>query len=567
MADKTFIPLSSLKEQKAKEKAKAPILSFRAVKLSGDFPRLDEMKAAFIVQPSMFRAYTGTRINAATQVYPIQAFLWLSAYVKKVIPGFKTAVCDMGVMDIKNAFAWREYIRFLERERPKIICLTVTTPIYYEAKLAGIIAKQVLGPDVIIAHGGVHASHLYNESLTDSMCDVVVRGEGEKTFGEICQLKPFNEINGIAYRTDERRWMTITVSQIIDRLVNGEVAYDVQLGAVESYEPDIRATMPRKQMRRAELDELPFQDLDLYDFRRYHNPRIIVKSHPFIQFETSRGCPEECSFCSAATDNYRVFSPERSVAEMEYYKRRGIKELRINDDQFLASLKRGKQIGELMNKKGLHFDINFGNGVRADRCDREFLELFKRVGLYQVGAGFESGDQESLDSIKKSLGLQQSIEVMHLFREFKIEVVGFFMIGTPGDTIVSMEKTCKFAQLLMPDYAKVTVCIPFPDTPLYEEYDKMGLMKKPERWDLYNIHKAAGVYTHPNPELTPEVLMWWYRKFYRDFYGNPAYIKREISKSIRDGSFMWKIPTALRTFFPRIFKTSPLDNVKARYSG
>src|SRR3989338_8355429 len=104
----------------------------------------------------------------------------------------------MGVMDNNNASCWREYVKFLEKERPKFICLTVTTPIFYEANLAGIIAKQVLGPNVVIVHGGVHASAInpyFNgceASLINSMCDIVVRGEGELTFGEICQGKPFN---------------------------------------------------------------------------------------------------------------------------------------------------------------------------------------------------------------------------------------------------------------------------------------------------------------------------------------------------------------------------------------
>ena len=136
-----------------------------------------------------------------------------------------------------------------------------------------------------------------------------------------------------------------------------------------SDEPEVELTVRRRQMGRNELDQLPFQDLDLYDIWRYRNPRIIVKSHPCIQFETSRGCPEQCSFCSAATDNFRVFSPDRVVEELKYYYRYGIKELRINDDQFLASMKRGKIIGEKINQAGLHFDINFGNGIRADRCD------------------------------------------------------------------------------------------------------------------------------------------------------------------------------------------------------
>ncbi len=539
-----------------------PSLNFKTVKFSGSLPRLNENKIAFVTQPSMFRAYTGTRINAATQVYPIQAFLWLSAWLKKL--GFERMVFDMGVREPQDAQCWKEFIQFLIEERPKFICCTITTPIYYEAKLIGIIAKQVLGPGVIVIHGGVHATALYKESLTDSMCDIVVLGEGELTIGEICQGKPRKDIRGIAYREDDGRYMTITVDQILSRLAKGEEAYFVQQNAVVSVDSHIQTGLPRPLMSTQQLNDLPFQDLDLYDIRRYRNPRIIVKSHPFIQFETSRGCPFACDFCSAE-DDYRVLSPDRVIEEMKYYRDYGIKELRITDDQFLTNVRRGEIIAEKMLSAGLHFDINLGNGVRADRCTKKFLELFKRAGLYQAGAGFESGDQDTLDSMRKSLDIDKSLSVMELFREVGIEIVGFFIFGAEKETLASMQKTINFAKALLPDYAKVTVYTPFPDTQAYARWKRRGLIVS-ERWDNYNIHKAAGVYRHPNPELTPNVLTEWYKKFYRDYYSNPAYIKRQFVKSIKDRSIFWKIPTALRTFFPRIFKTSPLDNVKAKYS-
>lgn len=530
------------------------------------YPKLNEKKAAFITQPSMFTAYTGTRIDVATQVHPIQAFMWLSAYVKEKIPGFKTVVCDMGVMEQKEANPWKEYVRFLQREVPKVVCFTVTTPIYYEAKLAGMIAKQILGPDVIVAYGGVHASHRYHESLTDSMCDVVVRGEGEITFAEICEGRTFRDILGIAYREDDRRQMNITVDKIVSRLSNGESAYAIQKDAVTSDTPEVKVSAPRRKMSRAELDQLPFQDLELYDISRYRNPRVIARSHPLIQYETSRGCPEQCSFCSAATDNYRVFSADRVVEELKYYHAYGIKEVRIIDDQFLASIKRAEDIAEKILQTGLRFDFNLAAGIRADRCSRKFLEHFKRAGLYQAAAGFESGDQESLDSIKKNLDLEKSLESMRMFKEVGIEVAGFFMIGTPGDTLRSMQKTIDFSKMLMPDFGKVTICIPFPDTPLYAQYDRLGLIKKPERWDLYNIHRATDVYTHPNPELTPEVLDRYYRKFYRDFYSNPRYMAWQMRKSWQEGSIGWKAAVAARTFFPGAFKNSPIDSMRAHYA-
>jgi anaerobic magnesium-protoporphyrin IX monomethyl ester cyclase len=469
------------------------------------------------------------------------------------------------VREIQNARCWIKFIQFLVKEKPKFICCTVTTPIYYEAKLIGIIAKQILGPEVVVVHGGVHATALYKESLTDSMCDVVVLGEGELTLGEICQGRPYKDIRGIAYREDDCRYMTITAHEILSRLAKGEEAYFVQRDAVVSLNPYVQTSLPRPLMTTRQLDDLPFQDLDLYDSRRYHNPRVIVKSHPFIQFETSRGCPFACDFCSAE-DEYRVLSPDRVIEEMKYYRDRGIREIRITDDQFLTDVRRGEIIAEKMLSAGLRFDINLGNGVRADRCTKKFLELFKRAGLYQAGAGFESGDQDTLDSMRKSLNMEKSLSVMELFRETGIEVVGFFIFGAEKETLASMQKTIDFAKALLPDYAKVTIYTPFPDTQAYARWKRRGLIVS-ERWDHYNIHKAAGVYRHPNPELTPAVLMEWYGKFYQDFYSNPAYIERQLIKSIRDGSIVWKIPTALRTFFPGFFQTSPMDNVRANYLG
>src|SRR3989338_10593930 len=119
MADKDFIPLTEFTKN-PQPITSSPSLNLKTVKPSGPFPRLNEKKIAFVTQPSMFRAYTGTRINAATQVYPIQAFLWLSAWLKKL--GFKRTVFDMGVRETSMARCWIEFIQFLIEEKPKFIC-------------------------------------------------------------------------------------------------------------------------------------------------------------------------------------------------------------------------------------------------------------------------------------------------------------------------------------------------------------------------------------------------------------------------------------------------------------
>ncbi|MBU2082181.1 B12-binding domain-containing radical SAM protein [Patescibacteria group bacterium] len=523
------------------------------------YPKLDEKKVCFVTPPSAFSAYTGTAINAATQIYPYLSYQYLSAWLKeKIKMGLKTRVLDMGIAPDP----WPLLGRFLLREKPKYLGLSFTTPLFYEAKLIGLIAKDLLGPELVLIHGNVHASTLYEESLTETMCDVIVKGEGEVTFGEICQGKPFNEILGVIYRADDWRKQLISAEEIISRRVKGESCYDIAKNAVFSEEPDIRSTIywgSRPYIgssKNNSLDDLPFPDMELYDIYRYKNPDIIAHGYPMQQVETSRGCPFTCNFCSSE-DTYRAMSPDYVIELYKYLIKCGVKEFRLIDDQFLININRGKVIAQKMLENNITISWNMANGVRADRVDREFLELAARSGCYQVGGGYESGDQESLDSIQKNLDIEKSIECMKMIKELDIETVGFFMFGTPGDTERSMQKTIDFAKKLMPDFAKVTVCIPFPDTRLYADYEKRGLILS-KKWDDYNIHKAARLFKHPNG-LTPEILEKFYWKFYREFYLNPRYLWWKGRKSLRDGTFFRNANLAKKLFFAKIIPDSPLN--------
>lgn len=517
------------------------------------YPVLDEHKVCFITPPSAFNAYTGTAINAATQVYPYLPYQYLSAWLKKLRAGFRTSVLDMAI----DYNPWLSLGEYLKAEHPKYLGLSFTTPLYYEAKLIGMVAKDLLGPELVLVHGGVHASTLWNESLTDSMCDIVVTGEGEITFGEICLGKPFNEIQGIIYREDRSRKQLLNAEDIVSRIKKGELCYNIQLGAVASdREPSIKKTFNRPFIKDAKksLDDLPFPDIELYNIRRYKNPTIIARGYPMHQVETSRGCPFTCNFCSAE-DAYRVMSPGYVIELFKFLIYHGVKEFRIIDDQFLTNVKRGKAIVSAMLDAGIKIPWNMANGVRADRVDEEFLEMAARTGCYQIGAGYESGDQAALDSIQKSLDIDKSATCMAMIKKYGIETVGFFMIATPADTEASMQKTINFAKKLMPDFAKVTVCIPFPDTRLYADYERRGLILS-KKWDDYNIHKAIGVYKHPNG-LTPEIIDKYYWKFYREFYFNPRWVWWKGLKSLRDGTLLRNMNLGRKVFLAKLIPDDP----------
>lgn len=435
---------------------------------------MKEVDALFINPPSAFGAYTGTRVNAAVQIYPLSSFMSLSAVLKKA--GFQPAVLDLGIE--KNPYQVLD--RTLNEIRPRFVGLTSTTPLFFEAADIAKRIKEKFASDVKIIYGGPHATALPEESLEKSDIDIVVVSEGEEAMVEICQDKNIADIKGIYYKNNEK----------------------------------ILSTPPRPPIK--DFNSLPFPDISVYDIKRYKASRLVSRGTPTINLETSRGCPYNCSFCNRNIFGklFRPKEPERVIEEMKYFLKLGIKGIRIADNNFIVDINRAKRICELIIKEKLKFPWTLAAGIRVDRVDREFEEflgLAKKAGCYETGIGFESGDQKALDSIDKGITLEQSIKCMEIVKRVGMDSVGFFIFGLPTDTEESLKKTMDFALKLRPDLAKVTIAMPYPGTRLFEQLDKQGLIKTRD-WSKYNQHKIADVYQHPN--LSSETLNKYYYLFY-----------------------------------------------------
>ena len=108
-----------------------------------------------------------------------------------------------------------------------------------------------------------------------------------------------------------------------------------------------------------------------------------------------------------------------------------------------------------------------------------------------------------------------------------------------------MNQTIDFAISLGLDYAKATILVPLPSTPVFEEFEKKGLLKTKD-WSKYNFHTASRVYDHPN--LSWEVLEKYYNKFHRKFYFRPGYVLNRFLLSLKKHELLDNLKTAFNTF-------------------
>jgi len=464
----------------------------------------------FINLPSSFSAFEATRLEVYKQAYPSLSFMCLAAFVKQA--GYSAAVLDLGIE--KNPYDLLR--KKLKELKPRYLGITSTTPLFGEAVQISRIGREILGKETIIICGGAHVSALPQESLADSEINIVIVGEGEETLLEIMQGKKLSEINGIFYKENER----------------------------------ILSTPPRQFIE--DLDSLPFPDFSIYDLKKYHCSKLVSRYSPVLQIETSRGCPNNCSFCSKSVfeRKFRTKSAGRVVQEMKYFIKNGAKELRIIDDQFAADIERAKEICRLLIKEKVKIPWCLPNGIRVDRVDQEFLDLAKEAGCYQVSIGFESGDQNSLNSINKGITLEQGAKCMAMVKKAGLESIGFFVLGLPADTEESMEKTIDFAVKMMPTYVKSSAMCPYPGSRIFEQYEREGRIKTRD-WSKYNRHKVGDVYEHPY--LSLQVLRKYQDLFYRRFYLNPRFVWMRLMKSLKEHTFWRDVYYGARTFLPDFF--------------
>ncbi len=437
------------------------------------------MRVLFVLPPSKFALKEAAGITAL----PLGL-----AYLASVLEreGHKVKVLDCPTLEYD--------LKDLEREikgfRPQVMGITSTTSTIYDAYKVARLTKEI-NPKAVVVIGGPHVSFTAEQTLRECpFIDVVVRGEGETTTEELITCleegQPLEEVRGISFRKDEK------------------VVETENRPFIEN------------------LDELPFPAYHLLPMDRYK-----VGRHHFANIITSRGCPFSCIFCSSSQlcgKRWRARSPENVIEELKVLKYEyNISEVEFLDDTFTLNSPRAEKICDLMMRENLN--LSWSASSRVNTLTQRLANKMRKAGCHTIYLGIESGSQKILDLIQKGTNLVQAERAVEILKGAKINVLGSFIIGIPGETIKSIKKTIKFAKKLNLNFAQFSICTPYPGTKLFDIAREKGFLLTRD-WSKYTILDPV----MKTPGILSKELKRWLLKAYLSFYLRPKFLLEQVKR-------------------------------------
>lgn len=415
---------------------------------------------------------------------------------------------------------------------PEIIGLTAVSENYYFVKM---LAKEIRNrfPNILLVIGGVHIS-TSPEPFKDSPFDFAIRGEGEIAFTKL--LKSLNK-NGI----NKRELSSIRGLMFRD----GDKI--IELGLSEFVE---------------NLDDLPIPARDLLDNAYYNFPTIstIGDFDSTGSIITSRGCPYNCRFCSSFivwNRRIRFFSAERVVKEVEIlYKEYNYRKITFVDDVFTINKPRLKKIISILKTKPFFGKIKFFVMGRADSFDEETAHLLKELNVILVTFGIETGSQKVLTYLKQGrIKVEDGIKSLNIAKKYGIMAGGFFMLGSPYETLEDMQQTYEFIKNHCRDHFAIHQTVPFPGTEVWEYALKNKIIKK----DFYEHPQKEFVDVNSELLLSKEVSKEDFEKIFhkiKSLHINKT--RKDLLNRIKNFKLRY-----LLLFFNPIFRKK-VSNLKSR---
>lgn len=330
---------------------------------------------------------------------------------------------DCRLLDLQ-IFRHRDFRQELESFRPQAVgfSLNFLANVPEVIDLARAVKRQL--PDAFVFVGGHSASFIAPDILEHAGGAIyaVVRGEGE----------------GIT-------------PQVLERVAAGGRVDDLP-GLVTA-----EGKGPPPQLV-ANLDDVrPARELT-----RRRRKYFIGHLDPCASVEFSRGCPWDCSFCSAWTfyaRSYRKADPEAVADDLA---RTPEPNVFIVDDVSFIDEQHGHAVADAVERRGIR--KRYYLETRADVLLRhpDLFARWRKLGLTYMFLGVEALDEEGLKLFRKRTTPGKNFEALEVARRLGFQVAVNLIVDPAWDA--RRFEIVKEWALSVPDIVHLTVNTPYPGT-------------------------------------------------------------------------------------------------------
>jgi len=342
---------------------------------------------------------------------------------------------DVELLDIRKLKGWDYFRHEVADRRPTVVGISMRScDEKVVVKAIDVIKGLDAGIQVVV--GGPHPTIVPEDMARFQNIDHIILGEGEISFTALLE--------------------NIRDGKAVDRVIVGE---------------------------RPDLDQLPLEDREFYDYRVSMNlpnyPGLFAP--PMVTMITVRGCAFRCGFCAPHAEKMfgkkvRYRSVDRVIEDLQILRDKyHFKSLKFYNSDFMANTKYVYELCDKLEANGFIQPILIQTRASSLCRDELAVKRLKDVGLKLVLMGFESGSQRMLDFMQKGCKVEHNIRAAEICRKYDLIFSGSFMFGLPTETAEDVRLSVELARKIRPHFTSVAFFTPLPGTYLYDYVQERGL--------------------------------------------------------------------------------------------
>lgn len=331
-----------------------------------------------------------------------------------------------------------------------------------------------LRPEVPIWVGGPEVSFETERFLKENPAITgIMMGEGERTLTELCEY--FEQCEQDAHSLSQNR------DEARNETAGAGMEYEKKSGAFTELNEEMLKKIDGISYRRSDgtvaiqplrnllpMDELPFCYANLKDFE-----------HRIIYYESSRGCPFNCSYCLSSVDKkLRFRSLPLVYKELQFFIDAKVPQVKFVDRTFNCQHEHAMGIWKYI-KEHDNGITNFHFEISADLLREDELELISdmRPGLIQLEIGVQSTNGDTIREIHRTMRLEEVYRAVNRVKAGKnIHQHLDLIAGLPFEDYQRFQKSFNDIYALHPQQLQLGFLKVLKGSYMYEHAQEYGLV-------------------------------------------------------------------------------------------